>query len=169
MICNNLSVKNLSRALVHSTANKINRKHEQGMKCRLEGALSSRALEFASQNPQGSSPQTVTAGGTRLSFGPLRHRPVRAKEQVVVPLSNLAALPPHPPPPPAASQGPAFPSQGYCSSSGQARSSRGLSWLSPVFAVKVNHKHNQVNSGPVRVGGQREGVGQVAEKQEGQD
>lgn len=33
------SVKNLSRALVHSTTNKINRKHEQGMKCRLEGAL----------------------------------------------------------------------------------------------------------------------------------
>lgn len=63
----------------------------------------------------------------------------------------------------------AFPSQGYHYSSGQARSSRGLSWLSPVFAVKVNHKHNQVNSGPVHVGGQREGVGQVAEKQEGQD
>lgn len=32
--------------------------------------------------------------------------------------------------------------------------------------MKVNHKHNQVNSGPVHVGGQREGVGQVAEKQD---
>lgn len=33
-----------------------------------------------------------------------------------------------------------------------------------MFAVQVNHKHNQVNSGPVHVSGQREGVGQVAEK-----
>lgn len=41
-----------------------------------------------------------------------------------------------------------------------------LCWLSPVLAVKVNHKHNQVNSGPIRIGGQREGVGQVAEKQD---
>lgn len=41
-----------------------------------------------------------------------------------------------------------------------------LCWLSPVFAVKVNHKHNQVNSGPICIGGQRQGVGQVAEKQD---
>lgn len=43
---------------------------------------------------------------------------------------------------------------------------RVLCWLSPVFAVKVNHKHNQVNSRPVHIGRQREGVGQVAEKQD---
>lgn len=34
--------------------------------------------------------------------------------------------------------------------------------LSPVFAVKVNHKHDQVNPGPTQTGGQREGHGQVA-------
>jgi hypothetical protein len=39
-------------------------------------------------------------------------------------------------------------------------------WLSPVFAVKVNHKHDQVNSGSNHTGGQREGLCQMAEKQE---
>lgn len=35
-----------------------------------------------------------------------------------------------------------------------------------MFAVKVDHEHNQVNSGPIHIGGQREGLCQVAEKQE---